>query len=65
MNLKPTIKNIRDSGLTVKGWAVKNGFRYQTVVKVLNGHAGKRQIGITAEMVKKLKRDRFYEESAK
>lgn len=64
VNLKPTIKNIRKSGLTVKGWAGKRGYKYQTVVKVLNGFTGKRRIGTTADILKQLKEDGFYEEAA-
>jgi len=63
VNLKPTIKNIRGS-TTVKLWAAKRGFQYQTVVKVLNGFVGKRQIGITADILNALKEDGYYEEAA-
>lgn len=62
MGLKPTIKNIRSSGMTVRWWAAKRGFAYQTVVKVLNGFSGKRRIGTTERILKSLKKDGFYEE---
>ncbi len=61
-DLTPTIKNIRSVGMTVKGWSTKRGFRYQTVVKVLNGFAGKRKIGVTADILNALKKDGYYEE---
>ena len=48
--------------MTVKGWAAKRKFNYQTVIKVLNGFAGKRQIGVTAAILSQLKKDGFYEE---
>lgn len=63
LSLKPTTRNIRDSGLTVKGWAKKHGYKYQTVVKVLNNFTGKRRIGITENILAELKKDGFLEES--
>lgn len=64
MSLKPIIRNIRASGMTVKGWALKRGFEYQTVIKVLNGYTGKRRIGITKDILDALKEDGFFLEDA-
>lgn len=64
MSLKPTIRNIRKAGMTVKGWTEKNKYPYQTVIKILNGYVGKRRIGLTHEILKKLKKDGFFEEDA-
>lgn len=62
MSLRPTIRNIRASGLTVKGWCAKHGYPYQTVIKILNGYVGKRRIGLTLEVLNRLKKDGHYEE---
>jgi hypothetical protein len=56
--LKKCIGEIRKT-TTVRLWAEKNGFKYQTVIKVLHGYAGKRQIGVAAEIVDALNRDGF------
>lgn len=64
MSLKPTIRNIRTSGMTVKGWAKNRGFEYQTVIKILNGYTGKRRIGVTEDILEALKADGYFEESA-
>lgn len=50
--------------MTVKGWTEKNKYPYQTVIKILNGYVGKRRIGLTHEILKKLKKDGFFEEDA-
>lgn len=59
MSLKIAVKNIKASGMTVKGWAAKRGFRYQTTVKVIGGYVGKRRIGISGEIVRALNEDGF------
>lgn len=64
MSLKPCIRRIRESGRTVKGWSIGNGFSYQTVVKLLHDKAGKRRIGISAQILEQLKIDGLYEEAA-
>lgn len=64
MSLRPTIRNIRAAGMTVKGWANKHGFQYQTIIKVLHGHTGKRRIGTTLEILNQLKKDGYLEEDA-
>lgn len=56
------IKNVRGAGMTVKGWSALRGFRYQTVVKVLDGFAGKRKIRMATEILDALKTDGYYEE---
>lgn len=60
--LKESIKCIRAEGKTVRGWADRNGFVYQTVIKVIHGYTGKRQIGMTLDIIDALKRDGYLKE---
>ena len=53
---------IRLSGMTVAGWARKNGFHMPSVNKVLTGELkGKGAIG--AAIINALRRDNFWEEA--
>lgn len=56
--LKQAVSEIRKK-TTVKIWAADKGFNYQTVVKVLNNCTGKRQIGITQDIIEALKKDGY------
>ena len=62
-SLRGCVPKIRET-TTVKIWAERNSFRYATVIKVLHGEAGKRQIGVTAEILAALKRDGYINRAA-
>lgn len=62
-NLKDCIKAIRGK-TTVKIWAEGHGFNYQTVIKVLNGYAGKRQVGVSREIIEALEADGYLRDVA-
>lgn len=57
--LKTALKKIRGSGTTILWWADKHGFAYQTVLAVLHGYTGTRQIGTTAEIIAALRADGY------
>ncbi len=63
MTMKATIHNIRKD-TTVKIWAAKHGFNYQTVIKVFNGFVGKREIGIAGEIIEQARKDGYLEKDA-
>lgn len=64
MKLENVTKNIRGAGLTVKEWAVNNGFKPYTVRAVIGGFTGVRRIGITSDILSALRRDGFLDSSS-
>lgn len=62
-NLRGCIAEIRKT-TTVKLWAERRAFKYHTVIKFLHGEAGKRQIGVSGEILKALREDGFLDKAA-
>lgn len=50
--------------VTLKTWAEKKGFKYSTLAKFLAGHCGKRQIGISADILAALRADGYLDGAA-